>query len=78
MGTFKLKRDVTVQFREYEVSAKAGARVLQIGEQFAIDRRDVDAGAAGSWDRYSIFQHDSTYYYVWVDAAHVESGESAE
>jgi hypothetical protein len=80
MANYRLSRDVTVNFREYQVSAKAGAPVTvhkdgSGADLFAIDPAFCDAGSMGKAGTWSIFGHDSEYHHVWVSADAVEAVE---
>ncbi|SON54268.1 hypothetical protein HDIA_0727 [Hartmannibacter diazotrophicus] len=80
MTRYVLNRDLTVTFRGYPVSAKKGAPCTMLRDGlgnpcFAIRRVACDAGAMGKAGTWSIFGHDSKYFYVWVpsDAVSEES-----
>lgn len=71
--SYRLARDVTVKFHNYEVKAPKGAPLWLIkfasgttGDLLAIPPRCCDAGAAGAYNKHSIFKHDCTYYYIWA------------
>jgi hypothetical protein len=72
----KLKTDVTVDFRGYPVSAKAGTPLIQTKDGsgkvvFAIPPSLCDAGPMGFAGTWSIFGHDSKHFYVFVNDEHV-------
>lgn len=82
---YHLSRDVTIRFNGggdpscgYDVTAKAGAPVLLVPDgmgnpHYAILPDACDAGPMGSAGTWSIFGHDSCYYYVWAPADAVEA-----
>lgn len=73
-----LSRDVTVKFREYEVTAKAGTPLEFVkgasgtsGDLWAIPPRFCGTGGISSGPG-SIFAHDAAHYYIWAPADAVE------
>lgn len=69
----KLSRDVTVNFRGYNVTAKAGTKLELVknasgthGNMWAIPAYLCDAGPMGKAGKWSIFGHDSMHYYIWA------------
>ncbi|RUX60133.1 hypothetical protein [Mesorhizobium sp. M7A.F.Ca.CA.002.12.1.1] len=84
---YRLSRDVVVRFRgDYDVHAPAGTPVQMIPDGMGKPGYAIPPGACtvpgipqleavsrqGKSRKVSIFDHDSTYYYIWAPADAVE------
>lgn len=77
MKRYRLKNDVTVKFNGggnpadgYDVHGQKGAPVRCLKDGMGNDCFAMNGTVAPGVA--SIFAHDAKYYYVWVDASHVE------
>lgn len=80
---YRLSQDVAVMFRgNYEVKAAKGTRLDLItnadgltGDALAIPPNLADAGNMGKAGTWSIFGHDSKYFYIWAPKGSWEIAE---
>jgi hypothetical protein len=63
-----LKHDITINFQDiHRLAVKAGTRVERVGtgfgSRYVVHRHDVTLLT----ETQALFDHDSTYRYIWVD-----------